>query len=569
MTPIADAGFRMLFQAAPGPYLVLGPNAPEFTIVAVNDAYLRATMTKREAIVGRGLFDVFPDNPADPTATGVTNLRASLDRALRDRIPDAMAVQKYDIRRPDGTFEERYWSPLNTPVVEDGDVKYIIHHVEDVTDFVRLQQKEAEQSKMLEALRGRAAAMEFAVLKRAHELQEANRQLRDANDGLRSSDERLRLMVDSVRDYAIFMLDPDGRVATWNEGAARIKGYRADEIVGQHFSRFYREEDVRAGKCERELTTAAREGRYEDEDWRLRKDGSRFWASVVLTRLIDPDEDRLLGFVKVTRDLTERREAEEERIRLVRLQERAEAASRHKTNFLRLVSHELRTPLAALLLHLQRMVRERKTLTEKQQEIFDRMQASSVRLVELIDSLLEFSRIESGRLVVNKEHFDLFAVGQDAVEEVRPQAEHKKLRLTCSGQAGCPQIYSDPKLVRMIVINLVGNAIKYTHDGFVEVEIARSDSAHRIRVRDSGPGIAPEHRKKVFEPFEQVEAVANKHIPGVGLGLALVKQLVGALGGSIELESHVGSGSTFTVVLPSGNISTDDRSHLGMPGSPR
>jgi signal transduction histidine kinase len=284
---------------------------------------------------------------------------------------------------------------------------------------------------------------------------------------------------------------------------------------------------------------------------------------------MDRDENRLLGFVKVTRDLTERREAEDERIRLVRLQERAEAESRHKTNFLRLVSHELRTPLAALLLHLQRMVRERKALTEKQQEIFGRMQASAMRLVELIDSLLEFSRIESGRLVVSQEHFDLHAVGQDACEEVRPQAEQKKLRLTCTGQDGCSKIYSDPKLVRMIVVNLVGNAIKYTLDGFVEVEIAESDGHHRIRVRDSGPGIAPEHRKKVFEPFEQVEAVGNKHIPGVGLGLALVKQLVGALGGSIELQSDVGAGSTFTVVLPSGNISTDDRSQLGMPGPAR
>src|SRR5262249_1861329 len=157
-------------------------------------AYLRATMTNREGILGRGLFEVFPDNPADPAATGVTNLRASLDRALRDRVPDAMAVQKYDIRRPDGTFEERYWSPLNTPVLEDGEVKLIIHYVEDVTDLVHLQQKEAEQSKMLEALRGRTAAMEIAVIKRAQELQEANRQLRAVNDRLRSSEERFRLM---------------------------------------------------------------------------------------------------------------------------------------------------------------------------------------------------------------------------------------------------------------------------------------------------------------------------------------------------------------------------------------
>jgi signal transduction histidine kinase len=171
--------FQALFESAPGLYLVL---TPALTIVAVSDAYLKATMTKREEILGRGLFEVFPDNPDDPTATGVRNLRASLDRVLTNRVPDTMAVQKYDIRRPEsegGGFEERYWSPVNSPVLRaDGKVAYIIHRVEDVTAFVRLKQAGSEQHRISEELRTRAAEMEAEVLRRAQQIQEVNNQLR-------------------------------------------------------------------------------------------------------------------------------------------------------------------------------------------------------------------------------------------------------------------------------------------------------------------------------------------------------------------------------------------------------
>src|SRR5689334_14369236 len=150
--------FRALFESAPGLYLVL---TTDLTIVAVSEAYLRATMTERDAIVGRSLFEVFPDNPGDPSATGVTNLRASLERVLRHKRPDAMAVQKYDIRRPEtegGGFEERHWSPMNSPVVSpDGELLYIIHRVEDVTEFVRLKQRGREQSELTKELMTRTS----------------------------------------------------------------------------------------------------------------------------------------------------------------------------------------------------------------------------------------------------------------------------------------------------------------------------------------------------------------------------------------------------------------------------
>jgi PAS domain S-box-containing protein len=185
--------FRALFEGAPGLFLVLEPRAPGFQIVAVTEAYLRATMTRRHEILGRGLFEVFPDNPADPAATGTRNLRASLDRVLENRVSDTMAVQKYDIPRPTedgGGFEERYWSPVNTPVFDAaGNVEYIIHRVEDVTDIVRLKQEGAEQTKLTEALRSRAGEMELEVFRRAQEIQDVNRQLRAANAHLGRLDE--------------------------------------------------------------------------------------------------------------------------------------------------------------------------------------------------------------------------------------------------------------------------------------------------------------------------------------------------------------------------------------------
>jgi PAS domain S-box-containing protein len=270
-SPICEQpDFRTLFESAPGSYLVL---TPALIIVAVSNAYLQATMTRREEILNRSLFNVFPDNPGDPTATGVSNLQASLSRVLQHRVPDVMAVQRYDIRRPGpegGKFEERHWRPSNMPVFSsNGEIAYIIHRVEDVTE-----RKRAEET-------------------------------------IRQSEEHFRLLVAGVKDYAILMLDPDGYVVSWNAGAERIKGYQAGEIIGQHFSRFYSPGDIHSGKPELELKVAASEGRFEEEGWRVRKDGTRFWANVILTA-IRGETGALRGFAKVTRDITERKRAEEE-----------------------------------------------------------------------------------------------------------------------------------------------------------------------------------------------------------------------------------------------------------------
>jgi len=203
------------------------------------------------------------------------------------------------------------------------------------------------------------------------------------------SDELFRHFVDSVQDHAIFMLDPSGRIATWNPGAQRIKGYLATEIIGSHFSRFYPFEDVRAGKCENELELAIRVGRFEEEGWRMRKDGSRFWANVVINAMRD-DQGELVGFSKITRDLTEPKRSEDERA--ARLA--AEHANRVKDELLAMLGHELRNPLAPIVTALQLMkLRGGDRRSSKAQAVIERQVTYMMRLV---DDLLDVSRITQG-----------------------------------------------------------------------------------------------------------------------------------------------------------------------------
>lgn len=237
----------------------------------------------------------------------------------------------------------------------------------------------------------------------------------------------------------------------------------------------------------------------------------------------------------------------------------ADRASAMKTSFLRMVSHELRTPLTSLKLNLDRLKRCRdEALSPRQDDMVRRIATSALRLHELIESLLEYARIEGGRLRVELEDFDVWAIARDVIEELSPQAEQKGIALkiaplTCAA----PLLRSDPRILRLVVVNLVGNAVKFTQQGGVDVTVAYEDGAHRIQVHDSGPGIPSEDHERIFEPFEQMEPVPNKHTRGVGLGLSIVKEIVEALKGRIELSSQVGSGSTFTVVLPPFSTESD------------
>ena len=374
---------------------------------------------------------------------------------------------------------------------------------------------------------------------------------RMAEETLRESEERFRLLVHSVKDYAIFMLDPAGRVSSWNEGAQRIKQYSAEEIIGRHFSTFYPPEDLAAGKPAWELEVAVREGRVEDEGWRLRKDGTRFWANVVITALRNPAGE-LLGFTKVTRDLTDRREAEARALEAATRAAQAEAANRTKSEFLAAMSHELRTPLNAIGGYTDLLAMGiRGPVTEEQASDLDKIKRSQRHLLQIINDLLNFSRIEAGQVEYETARVPLRESVQTVVTLLEPQAAEKGVALSVGP---CPRTLvalADRVKVDQVILNLCSNAVKFTPDGG-RVRVGCEDRGGHvaIRVSDTGVGIPPEDLERIFEPFVQLGRGLTTQHEGTGLGLAISRDLARAMGGDLTVQSQLGHGSTFTFTLP-------------------
>jgi PAS domain S-box-containing protein len=288
---------------------------------------------------------------------------------------------------------------------------------------------------------------------------------RAAEETLRASEERFRLLVQEVKDYAIFMLSPTGHVISWNEGAQRINGYSASEIIGKHFSAFYPAQEIENGKPELELLIASREGRFEEEGWRLRKDGSPLWANVLITAVRNA-KGELIGFAKVTRDLTERRAAQQRALAEARRAAEAEVANRAKSEFFAAMSHELRTPLNAIGGYAELMAMGiGGDLTEQQQEYIARIRSSQQHLLGIITDLLNFSRIEAGQVT-----YDVGPVSaQDIIDGVMPlispQAETKNIELSSDRASPLLLVQADKQKAEQIVLNLMSNAIKFTPAG--------------------------------------------------------------------------------------------------------
>ena len=362
--------------------------------------------------------------------------------------------------------------------------------------------------------------------------------------------ELYRLLVQSVRDYAIFALDTEGHIITWNPGAERFKGYNAKEIIGKHFRVFYPAEDAAAHKPERELEYASEHGVVEDEGWRIRKDGSRFWASVVITALRDAS-GKLVGFAKVTRDLTERRAAEQRAIEDARRIASAETANVAKTEFLAAMSHELRTPLNAIggysdLLALG----VTGPLSSQQLEYVQRIRRSQQHLLGIINDLLNYTRIEAGEVTYELGRVSLGAVLDNVIPMIEPQADTRHLTVHVD-RSPSSLVLADQSKVEQITLNLLSNAVKFTPSGGrVTLQTFGDDSRAGIRVIDTGIGIPADKIESIFEPFVQVgRSLASPH-EGTGLGLAISRDLARAMHGDLTVQSEVGVGSTFELTLP-------------------
>ncbi len=390
---------------------------------------------------------------------------------------------------------------------------------------------------------------------------------------LRRSEERFRLLVEGVTEYAIFMLDPNGRISTWNSGAERIKGYEAGEIIGKHFSIFYPEDARESGWPDHELHVAAEAGKFIDTGWRLRKDGTMFWANVTITALRD-DTGRLIGFAKLTRDLTEAKRIEamenanRQRDELLDAERNArmtaQRATRLKDEFLATLSHELRTPLSAILGWTQVLLRpdSSKGPDERKRaiEVIDRNARAQVKL---IDDLLDLSRVMTGKLRLDLHQVSFASVVEAAVDSARPSAEVKGIRLKAIlGSSGQDIVSADSARLQQIVWNLLTNAIKFTpKGGQVQVLLQRVNSHLELSVSDTGIGIPANYLPHVFDRFSQKDGSTTRAFGGLGLGLAICKQLVELHGGSIKAASQgEGKGATFSVQLPLSIVQLDDQS---------
>ena len=574
--------FRILFESAPALYLVLNR---ELTIVAASDAYLRATMTTREDIVGKSLFVVFPDNPNDPTATGVRNLRASLDRVLQSKTPDAMAVQKYDIRRPEhegGGFEERYWSPVNSPVFDENDrVLYIIHRVEDVTEFVRLKSLGSKERRHNLALRSRAEEMESEIFLRARQIQEANESLRAANEELARKDKERGLIEIALRQaHADLECKVDERTAELAAAIAELQAseerYRllfesnpqpmwvydvstlaflaVNDAAIEHYG-YSREEflsmtilDIRTPEERPEVMEAVRNLSSDVTRSVMRKHRTKDGRVIDIEGssreiLFDGHRSRLV----LATDITARRLLEEQ----FRQAQKMEAVGRLAGG----IAHDFNNLLTAIIGYSDLLLG---TLKEPRLRAeVGEIRHAGKRAASLTNQLLAFSRrqilqptvLDLNEIVINLEKMLRRLIGED-IELVTIN----KSELSC--------IKADISQLEQIVMNLAVNARDAMPEGGkLTIEIANVDLEESysishpevkpgpyvlLAVSDTGHGMDAKTQSQVFEPFFTTKELGK----GTGLGLSTVYGIVKQSGGHIWIYSEKGYGATFKIYLP-------------------
>ena len=379
----------------------------------------------------------------------------------------------------------------------------------------------------------------------------------EAQERLRRNEEIIRLAVNAVKDYAICMLDAEGTVRTWNEGAERTSGYRSEEIIGKNFEVFYPPEGRQQGRPKAEIEVALRNGHFEEQGWRLRKDGSRFWADVTLNAVHDQGGN-LQGFIKVTRDLTDHKRLQEELdARYQQLQiarDKALEASSLKSAFVANISHELRTPLAGIIGMNELLLMTE--LSSEQKELAQTVHESSESLLTIVNNLLDLSKLEAGKLTLEHIPFNVKTLVQDCARLMAAAASSKDVALNITLDQRLPElVVGDPDRLRQILLNLIGNAVKFTPKGEVNIKLTlRSGGKRRIQIRfavqDTGIGI-PDHAKaQLFAPFMQADVSTTRQYGGTGLGLAIAKNLIQNMGGKIAFESRENIGSTFWFDVP-------------------
>lgn len=611
-----------VLQKAPNAFLVLSPS---LNIEIASDMYLEATLTKRENIIGRYMFDVFPDNPAIDDPTGVKNLRASLEKVLTTKQPHIMEIQHYDVPRPGGGFEEKYWSPTNIPVVDaKGEVQYIIHRVVDETEIMKAQaalEIAVEAAEMgtwdLDLTKDFSGHRNFRhdqifgystpqpvwsreiarknVLPEDHKIFDTAydnamktgklsfevrirwedgsihwmavnghiyfdengkplrgagvnfevTQRRQAEQALRKSEERMKKVL-SIETVGVLYYDPEGRINEVNHAFEGMSGFSKKDFVSGKVGRdeLTPSEFLEVTQnSQEELLTYGQNTPYQKQF--IRSDGSRWWGLVAGKRL---SERECVEFVV---DITEAKKVEEA---LIKAKEDAEAASRAKEDFVSTMSHEIRTPLNAVI-GLTNLLLDRNPRAD-QKENLSSLSFSAKNLLALINGILDFSKLEAGKMEVEEIDFDLHDLLFSLKKTHQPLASTKGIRLMLNLDENIPEcIATDQLKLSQVLHNLVGNAVKFTQEGkvTVSVELYRQDEDLLwldFAVRDTGIGIAADHVEQIFQKFSQAESSIVRQYGGTGLGLSITKLLLELLGSEIKMESEAGEGSCFFFRLP-------------------
>ena len=362
-------------------------------------------------------------------------------------------------------------------------------------------------------------------------------------------DERYELLVrgiESIEDYAIYNLDPQGFVQNWNHGARRIKGYFPHEIIGKHFSLFYPAEEQAKLIPHHKLKIAADNGRFEEDGWRVRKNGEKFWANVTITALKNHD-GKLRGFTKVTRDLTDIRKSEE----IIRRQEEKfedlEGSIRMRDEFISVASHELRTPLTRILLRLQMMKRNGEGISEKHMKGLDECEDASKELIALMENLVDVTRLRLGKMEIKRTKTNITNTILEVISRYKDDIRFSGNHLSFNHDGDIIG-YWDQGRLEQLFSNLLSNAVKYSQGKPIKMNLSLNGETIVFSIEDEGPGIPKELQHKVFERFER--AHDSKKISGLGLGLYVSRQIVEAHKGEITLESEPGKGTIFRISIP-------------------
>jgi PAS domain S-box-containing protein len=539
--------FELLFRSVPAMCLVL---TPDLRIVAASETYMRAAMVTLESVRGRILFEVFPDDPNDPHASGERNLRDSLLRVVALRAPDAMAVQRYPIRHADGGFEERFWSPVNFPVLDgDGDVIYLIHRVEDVTELVRLRR--GSQPLVLEP----TERLESDVLARAQEIQEANRRLREVNQelGARHLEDRRRseVVLQSIVSTAIdgiITIDERGRVLTYNRAAEQMFGYSADEVIDKNVKMLmpepYRQEHDGYLQSYHRTGVAKIIGSGREVVGR-RKDGTMFPMELAVSRF---EQDGRPCFTGLVRDVTARKRMESQ----LRQAQKMEAVGQLAAG----VAHDFNNLLTVISGYSELLMMSLAAGDKSLPMVFE-VKGAAERAAQLTKQLLAFSRqqvmeprvFELNPLIVESERMLQRLIGED-------------IELVSRLATDLWSVNADPGQISQVVMNLAVNSRDaMPTGGMITIETRNVDvgddlAPTRTRVTpgayvlltisDTGSGMTPDVAARVFEPFFTTKEVGK----GTGLGLSVVHGIVEQCGGHVDVYTEPGIGTAFKVYLP-------------------